>query len=64
MSTTNLPVKMRREDYKRVKHLNKEELTQYLSRIWMRGYTSGLEAAAKGAMPPEPQISDPDNEQT
>jgi len=55
---------MRREDYKRVKHLNKEELTQYLSRIWMRGYTSGLEAAAKGAMPPEPQISDPDNEQT
>lgn len=42
---------MRREDYKAVKHMNKEELTAYLERIYKRGfevgYKAGVEALAE-----------------
>ena len=43
---------MKREDYKRVKHMDKRALTAYLQRIYMRGYEAGLEAA-RAAKPPE-----------
>jgi hypothetical protein len=47
MSTTSqqLP-NLKREDYKAVKHMDKAALTEYLSRIYMRGYKAGIEAAA------------------
>ena len=45
---------MKREDYKAVKHMNKDQLTQYLARIYMRGYTAGLEAGQKSAIPAAP----------
>ena len=34
-----------REDYKAIKHMNKVELTHYLSRIYKRGYEAGSVAA-------------------
>ena len=47
MSTTSQPPQtMKRDDYKAVKRMNKEQLTAYLKRIYMRGYEAGLEAAA------------------
>ena len=30
-----------REDYKRIKRMNKEQLIAYLRRIWARGYNAG-----------------------
>lgn len=41
---------MRREDYKAIKHMGKVELTDYLSRVYMRGYEAGQKAAQ--AAPP------------
>lgn len=42
---------MKREDYKAVKHMNKEELTDYLERVYKRGfevgYKAGVEAMAE-----------------
>ena len=47
MSTTSQPAQtMKRDDYKAVKHMNKEQLTAYLKRVYMRGYEAGLKAAA------------------
>ena len=34
---------MKREDYKRIKHMNKDQLTMYMSRIYLRGYNKGVE---------------------
>lgn len=36
---------IRREDYKKIKHMNKHELTEYLHRIYSRGYEAGMKAA-------------------
>ena len=36
---------MCRSDYKAIKHMNKEQLTQYMARIYQRGYEAGLKAA-------------------
>ena len=36
---------MKREDYKNIKHMDKRALTEYLSRVYMRGYEAGLKAA-------------------
>ena len=41
--TTTPP--MKRNDYKAIKHMNKEQMTMYLHRIYLRGYEAGLRAA-------------------
>ena len=38
---------MKREDYKAIKHMNKEELEAYLKRIYERGYREGVSAVAR-----------------
>lgn len=38
---------MKREDYKAVKHMNKEELTAYLERIYKRGFEVGYKAGVE-----------------
>ena len=53
---------MKREDYKAVKHMNKEQLTAYLQRVYRRGFDAGAAAAAglkKAAPPPAPQQTAP-----
>lgn len=40
-------VMMKREDYKAVKHMNKDQMEYYLQRIYQRGYEDGAEAMAK-----------------
>jgi len=47
---------MKRDDYKAVKHMNKEQMTQYLQRIYLRGYEAGLKAAGYTGQDPS---SDP-----
>lgn len=41
---------LKREVYKAVKHMNNEELTAYIQRIWRRGYEDGLAAAKSQAI--------------
>ena len=35
---------MNRKDYKAVKHMDKQQLTEYLQRLYRRGYDAGLKA--------------------
>ena len=48
-------MQMKRDDYKAIKHMDKKQLTEYLSRVYRRGYEAGLKAgmaqAAKVATP-------------
>jgi len=37
---------MKREDYKAIKHMGKEQLTAYLARVYRRGYEAGVKALA------------------
>lgn len=37
---------MKREDYKAIKHMDKQELTDYLTRLYKRGYWDGVQAMA------------------
>lgn len=39
---------MTRDHYKAIKHMDKQELTAYLQRVYRRGYADG-QAAAKAA---------------
>lgn len=41
-----------RAEYRKVKAMNREELSAYLERIWMRGYRKGQEDAV-GVKPDE-----------
>ncbi len=43
--TTIAAGQMRREDYKAVKHMDKTQLVDYLTRIYNRGYHAGYKAA-------------------
>jgi len=55
------PVKlMRREDYKRIKGFNREQMSQYINRIWTRGYHAGVEEVTKSktADKPAEQVSE------
>ena len=48
MNTTNpgtAAPPMKRDDYKAVKHMNKGQMTEYLHRIYLRGFEAGLAAA-------------------
>lgn len=38
---------MKREDYKAVKHMNKDQMEYYLANIYKRGYEDGVKAMAK-----------------
>ncbi len=33
---------MKRDDYKAVKHMNKDQLTVYLQRVYRRGFEAGV----------------------
>ena len=46
MNTPNPATLMKREDYKAIKHMNKQQLTAYLQRVFMRGYEAGQKAIA------------------
>ena len=39
---------LKREDYKAIKHMNREEMTRYLYRVWQRGFDAGVKSV-KGA---------------
>ena len=38
---------LKREDYKAIKHMNKDQMEYYLERIYKRGYEDGVKAMAK-----------------
>ncbi len=38
---------MKREDYKAIKHMDKEQLTAYLERVYRRGFDAGVKALAE-----------------
>ena len=49
-----------REDYKRIKHMGKIELTAYLGRLYARGYDAGYkDAKAKFAVADDAQTEVP-----
>lgn len=35
---------LKRDDYRKVKQMNKEQLNAYLEKIWYQGYDAGLKA--------------------
>lgn len=41
------PTMLKREDYKAIKHMNKDQMEYYLERIYQRGYEDGVKAMAK-----------------
>lgn len=41
------PAMMKREDYKAVKHMNKDQMEYYLANIYKRGYEDGVKSMAK-----------------
>lgn len=36
--------RLRREDYKKIKAMNREQMSAYLQRVWKRGYDAGRES--------------------
>lgn len=38
---------MKRDDYKAIKRMDREQMTAYLKRVYMRGYEAGCKATAK-----------------
>lgn len=47
------PPMLKREDYKAIKHMNREDLTKYLYRIYRRGFDAGVEST-KGKVTKRP----------
>lgn len=50
---------MKREDYKAVKHMDRERMTKYLYTVWKRGFEAGVESTKgkvtkRSIVPPEP----------
>ena len=41
MNNQNPPL-LKRDDYKTIKHMNREDLTKYLYRIYRRGFDAGV----------------------
>lgn len=54
MNESKRPV-LKREDYKAIKHMNREDMTMYLYRIWKRGFAAGVESV-KGAAAEPPSV--------
>ena len=49
----------KREDYKAIKHMNREDMTKYLYRVYRRGFDAGVESTKgkvtkRSIVPPEP----------
>lgn len=44
LGPANKPL-LAREDYRKVKQMNKEQLSAYMTRIYMRGYQKGYQDA-------------------
>ena len=45
MSKANLnTVGIKRDDYKAIKRMDRSQLSEYLRRVWMRGYEAGQKA--------------------
>ncbi len=38
---------LKREDYKAIKHMNKDQMEYYLERIYQRGYEDGIKAMVR-----------------
>ena len=53
------PPMLKREDYKAIKHMNREDRTKYLYRVYRRGFDAGVESTKgkvtkRSIVPPEP----------
>lgn len=53
------PPMLKREDYKAIKHMNREDMTKYLYRVYRRGFDAGVESTKgkvtkRSIVPPEP----------
>lgn len=46
---------IRREDYKAVKRMNREEMSNYLNRIYQRGVEAGKNSVAANLVKPKPE---------
>ena len=57
-AVVDLAGQMRRDDYRTVKHMNKVDLTAYLTRVWRRGYEAGLKAAGETQKAADPEKSE------
>jgi uncharacterized protein YehS (DUF1456 family) len=55
MSTTS---QMKRDDYRAVKKMNREQLSDYLNRVFMRGYKKGQEGAGMAFSPKKTETPD------
>ncbi len=54
---------MKREDYKAIKHMDREQLTAYLERVYRRGFDAGVRAMAeKTGHSVTPVVADPASE--
>ena len=40
----NVSYGLTRNDYKKIKNMNREQLSDYLARMWKRGYDTGIKA--------------------
>lgn len=43
MNNPNPPL-LKRDDYKTIKHMNREDMTKYLYRVYRRGFDAGVES--------------------
>lgn len=46
---------IRREDYKAVKRMNREQMSEYLNRIYQRGFEAGKESVAANLVKANPE---------
>jgi len=46
-------VGIKRDDYKAIKRMDRIQLSEYLSRVWKRGYEAGKKAIKVTTPPPE-----------
>lgn len=45
---------LKREDYKAIKHMNRENMSAYLQKIYRRGFEAGIKASKTAALTPTP----------
>ena len=57
-STKAVSWMLRREDYKAIKRMDKPHMTEYLEKIYRRGYEAGLKAAKAPSSPSATQKPD------
>lgn len=52
---------LKRADYKNIKAMNRTQLSDYLSRIWRRGYEAGLKSTVGNIEPPPKKKASEEN---